>query len=255
MATLYLDKIVLFAMIVARVGSMVLSAPVFGARTIPIHLRIFLAMTLATLVVPLQWNVGVTLPTTLIAFLSALVIEILIGLSLGLAILILFSGIQVAGNLVAQTSGAAVSNLGGNENSAPVASRLLQILALAIFVAAGGHRLMMTAILDSFQALPPAGAMLPEDMVGTMTMMVSESFRMAMRAAAPAITALLAAMLLVGLASRALPQLNIFTIGFAINIWATLLALLFSLAAIGFLFSDYAASFINSWQDSLVVGQ
>jgi flagellar biosynthetic protein FliR len=126
----------------------------------------------------------------------------------------------------------------------------LQILALAIFVAIGGHRLMMMSILDSFRALPAADTTLPGGMLETMTRLVSESFRMAVRVAAPAVTAVLAATLLIGLASRAMPQLNSFTMGFTVNLWVTFLALLFSLAVIGHLFSDEVTSFMSIWQQT-----
>ena len=109
---------------------------------------------------------------------------------------------------------------------------------------------MMMSILDSFRALPAADTTLPGGMLETMTRLVSESFRMAVRVAAPVVTAVLAATLLVGLASRAIPQLNSFTMGFTVNLWVTFLALLFSLAVISHLFSDEITSFMSIWQQT-----
>jgi flagellar biosynthetic protein FliR len=249
---LHSDKIVLFGMVLARIAAMVMTAPIFGSRSIPFHIRILIAIVLAVLVAPLQWHLGIDTPANGAECLVGLVVNILIGASLGLAFVILFSGLNIAGSLITQTGtitpeGAVADDL---SPASPVAVRLLQLMALTIFVAIGGHRLLMAAILDSFQALPATGNLLPGSMLDTITSLIGESFRMAIRIAAPVITALLAATLLVGLTSRAIPQLNSFTIGFTVNLWATFIALLCSLAAIGYLFEDQIHAFLSIWQQT-----
>ena len=249
---LYSGKIVVFAMVFSRIGAMALLAPIFGSRAIPLHIRVLIAVVLSVLVAPLQWQVGIAIPSSHSEIFVGLLVNILIGASLGIAVMTLFSGFTLAGGLIAQTVTAMVpaQSMDPLSPNCPVPVRLLQILALAIFVAIGGHRLMMMSILDSFRALPAADTTLPGGMLETMTRLVSESFRMAVRVAAPAVTAVLAATLLIGLASRAMPQLNSFTMGFTVNLWVTFLALLFSLAVIGHLFSDEVTSFMSIWQQT-----
>lgn len=249
--SLYFGKLVVFAMVLSRIAAMTMLVPIFGSRTLPLHLRIMIAVVLSVLVAPIQWQVGVAIPSNH-EILVGLLVNILIGASLGLAVLALFSGFTLAGGLIAQGGMAITPAQSADPLSphSPVTVRILQVLALAIFVALGGHRLLMMSILDSFQALPATGTALPGGMLETITRLLSESFRMAVRVAAPVVTAVLAATLLIGLASRAIPQLNSFTMGFTVNLWVTFLGLLFSLAAIGHLFGDKVTHFISIWQQS-----
>ena len=120
-----------------------------------------------------------------------------------------------------------------------------------IFVVMGGHRLMMTALLDSFQSVPIASDLLPERLHEMAVHMVSESFRLALRIGAPIITALLASTLVIGLASRALPQINSFSIGLTVNLWTTFLTLFFSLTVVAYLFQDYVFAFLSTWKTML----
>lgn len=69
--------------------------------------------------------------------------------------------------------------------------------------------------------------------------LVSESFFMAVRAAAPAMIALLLATLVLGLIGRTLPQLNILVLGFGINSLVALSTLAVSVGAVAILVSDY----------------
>ncbi|MDE0938910.1 MAG: flagellar biosynthetic protein FliR, partial [Pirellulales bacterium] len=81
--------------------------------------------------------------------------------------------------------------------------------------------------------------------------MVSESFRLALRIGAPIITALLASTLVIGLAGRALPQINSFSIGLTVNLWTTFLTLFFSLTVVAYLFQDYVLAFLSTWKTML----
>jgi len=246
---LHADKLLCFAVIFARLGAMMLTAPLYKCRSIPLHIRILLAFVLAILVAPFQWYATQSLAVEGDAFFLTLVENILIGASLGLAVMLLFSGVQIAGGLVCRSgqfaTEAATEDIA--TPSGPLASRLLQWMALTVFVTMGGHRLLMVALLDSFQSIPVNADFSPAGLWQTIVLMVGKSFHLALRVAAPIVTALLASTLIVGLASRAVPQINAFTVGFAINIWSTLLILFFSATLLAYLFQDQFHSYLSMW--------
>ena len=113
------------------------------------------------------------------------------------------------------------------------------------------YRHIATWILDSFQSIPLATHLLPERLLQIVVHMVGESFRLAIRMAAPVVTALLASTLVIGLVSRALPQINAFSVGLAVNLWTTFWTLFFSLAIVAYLFGDYLNSFLSTWSSML----
>ena len=87
-----------------------------------------------------------------------------------------------------------------------------------MFVAIGGHRRVMTALLDSFATLPPGGGAMPTEIGEMLTTLAAQSFRLGVQAAMPAMVAMLLATLVLGLISRTLPQLNVMNLGFGINV-------------------------------------
>ncbi len=68
--------------------------------------------------------------------------------------------------------------------------------------------------------------------------LVTQSFHVAIRAAAPVVTAVLLATLVLGLISRTLPQLNIMVVGFGLNAMITFGVLFLSLGAALLVFQD-----------------
>jgi len=248
---LHAEKFVFFSIVLARLGAMMLTTPLYGSRMIPLHIRIISVFVLTAVIAPFQWHSSIAINGT--ALLFTLLENIAIGATLGFAMLILFSGVQVAGAMVYQSGQLAAESNSNDPTSlhGPPSSQLLPWIALTLFVAMGGHRLLMTALLDSFQSIPVTGGLLPERLLDTALHMVSESFRLAVRLAAPIIAALLASTLVVGLASRALPQINSLTVGLTVNLWATFLGLFFSLAVVAYLFQEYVYSFLSAWKTML----
>jgi flagellar biosynthetic protein FliR len=166
--------------------------------------------------------------------------EALVGLLLGLGINILFSGIQVAGQIVSQMSGLSLADVFNPafEEEVSVFSQLFYFLTLAVFVAVGGHRLVMEAQLDTFAALPPGHAALGDNYVEVLANILTESFALGIRAAAPLLVALLLANLVLGLISRTLPQINVIAVGFGVNSLLALGVLFLSVGGVAWTFQE-----------------
>ena len=103
------------------------------------------------------------------------------------------------------------------EENVPVYSQMFYFLTLAMFVLLDGHRLLTEALLDTYVWLPPGKAALGESFVTALTTLLGQSFLLGIRAAAPAMTALLLATLVLGLIGRTVPQINILVVGFSVN--------------------------------------
>lgn len=230
----------IFLLVLVRTSGLVLAGPPFGSSEIPAQVRVFLALALAVLIYPAQMQTPLDSPLTLAGYLPAIGAELFVGFLLGTGTVLLFSGVQLAGQIVGQMSGMTLADLysPGFDANVPLLSQLLYMVALAIFLASGGHRLAMTGFLDTFVAIPPGGMSLSTSLTDTTVTLLVQSFSLGIRVAAPATAALLLASLVLGIISRTLPQLNVMALGFGLNALATFGMLAASLAGMAWLLHD-----------------
>jgi len=101
-----------------------------------------------------------------------------------------------------------------------VVGRLLNMLAMLLFLAVDGHLLMLAALADSFQALPISDAPLASQGWLALALQGSHIFTSGLMLALPLVTALLTLNLAMGILNRASPQFSIFAVGFPLTLLA-----------------------------------
>jgi flagellar biosynthetic protein FliR len=234
------EKFLLFTLVLSRVSGLTMTAPIYGTNDVPMQVRALLAVALALLITPTQWHVAVEYPGNIINYLVFIGGELLVGLCLGLGIVILFSGIQLAGQMIGRIGGLMLADVfdPSSETSVPIFSRLLFLVAMAVFVCIGGHRMVMAGLLDTFETIPPGSGALPSSIAETFVVLITQSFCLAIRAAVPVVTALLLSTLVMGLISRTLPQLNILMVGFGLNSMLTFAMFSLTLGAAAWAFQE-----------------
>lgn len=235
-----LEKLLLFTMVLARISGLTMTAPIFGTKDVPMQVRALLTAALALLIMPTQWHVEVGYPGSLANYLLFIGSELIIGLCLGLGIVILFSGLQVAGQLIGRTGGMMMANVldPNSGEEVPLFSRLLFLLAMAVFVCIGGHRMIMAALLDTFASIPPGSGTVSTTIVPAFTDLITQSFVLGIRSAAPVLAAILLSILIMGLISRTMPQFNILAVGFGMNSMLTFGVLSLSIGAGVYIYLD-----------------
>jgi len=248
-----LETFLLFTLVLTRVSGLVMTAPIYGTPEVPVQVRALLAFALALLITPTQLGAFVAYPGSLANYLVFLGSELVIGVILGLGIVILFSGIQLAGEAIGRLSGTMLADIfdPATGESVPLFSHLLFLLAVAVFVCIGGHRMVMGGLLDTFQTIPPGRAGLPDSLAWTLVTLIAQSFALGLRAAAPAIVSLLLANVVLGLIGRTLPQLNILVLGFGINALLTFGVLILSLGAAVWVFQGQIEPFLETLLETL----
>jgi flagellar biosynthesis protein FliR len=209
-----------------RVLALFGSLPVLGQRTVPLRVRIglsFLIAFCAQASLPIMPTIALDSP---IAFLTVIQ-QLLIGLSLGFAVRIVFSGIELAGEVIGLQMGL---NMAGFFNpmtggEATITNRFFGMLVAWLFIVSNGHLLLIAAVVQSFHVFPvgpePLGflrAVQPH----TWGM---EIFRLGLWIATPLIAMLLFTNLVLGVISRVAQQMNIFSIGFPITVSVGLLGM------------------------------
>jgi flagellar biosynthetic protein FliR len=247
-------RFMVFTLVLARTGALVMTAPPFGSQALPRRVRGLLAVAMSLLVTPVYLGASLPPVPSTVEYGRLLVNEVLVGLLLGLGINILFAGVQVAGQIASQMSGLSLADVfnPGFEEDVSVFSQLFYFLTLAVFVAIGGHRIVTEALLETFAWAPPGHAALGDSFVDVLVSILSQSFALGIRAAAPVLAALLLSNFVLGLISRTLPQINVIAVGFGLNSLLGLGVLCLSIGAVAWTFQEPTVDVLQQVQEVFV---
>jgi flagellar biosynthesis protein FliR len=213
--------IVTFLWPFVRMLSLISTAPIFSEAAVPRTVKVGLAALLALVITP---SLG-ALPA--VPLVSAdgfwiLVQQVLIGAAMGFSMRVVFAMVQAAGEYVGLQMGLSFASFfdptsGG---STTVIARLLNAIAMLIFLAADGHQTLVMTLAESFRTLPIADAPLGAGgwflLVSAGSQIVSGGLMLAL----PLIATLLTINLAMGILNRVSPQFSIFSVGFPITLLA-----------------------------------
>lgn len=155
-----------------RVGPIVLFSPAFGGPVVPRRFRVALAVIFAA-TLAVQLPSPVSLPT--MQLLGLAVKELVVGVAMAIAVTLVFDTFAMAGALIDQFRGAALDEAldptGGEQTSSLAV--FYKLLAVVLFLTAGGYQLLLRAIADSLQWMPltvmPATFLAPPAAVDLLT--------------------------------------------------------------------------------------
>lgn len=198
-----------------RIGALFMAAPIFGARTVPVRMRIILALLITFLLFPTMPDTTGLDPLGTTGVVVA-VQQILIGVFMGLTLQIMFASLVMSGQITATTMGLGFASTVDPQNGVQVTvlGQYYLIIATLLFLSVDGHLLLLNVLADSFLALPLGGGLLPMEIVWNLVVFSAEMFLSALLIALPIIVGVLLVNLALGVITRAAPQLNIFAVGF-----------------------------------------
>jgi flagellar biosynthetic protein FliR len=196
-----------------RVLATIFSAPILGHSSIPVRMRVALALVLAFAAASFA---PVTVPLDSPHALAYAVREMLIGVSLGLLMQLVFAAAELAGDAIGLQMGLGFAFFVDPQNAtqSPLVGSLFSTLAALLFLALDMHLVIIGGLMESFRALPVDAPLDSGLGLNAVTAAGAEMFRLALSIALPALAALLLANLALGVLSRAAPQLNLFAVGF-----------------------------------------
>jgi flagellar biosynthetic protein FliR len=217
----------------ARVAACLTAAPIFGARFVPPRIRIVLALAITVLTAPLL----AAPPAVPVFSIGGLVItgqQVLIGLSLGFVMQLIFDSVGLGGQLLANSMGLSfafnVDPMRGA--STPAVGQFYMLLVTMTFVSLDGHLAFLELIVRGFTTLPIDGSGFGAAGVWTVIGFAGHLFSGAVAVALPGMTALLIVNLAFGVMSRAAPTLNLFAVGFPITLFFGLMIVVLCLPAV-----------------------
>lgn len=217
-----------------RILALISSAPVLGNKQIPIRVKIALAMLITFVVAPTV-NVPAGIDPASAQGLLVLIQQLLVGLAMGFAMRLIFTAVEMAGDLAGMQMGLGFASFYDPVNASytPVIAQFLGILATLAFLSMNGHLYMLAALSDSFQAFPISANLPSAAAFRTLAEWGTTIFTHALQLSMPLIGALMITNLALGILTRSAPQLNIFAVGFPITLTVGFATLALSLPYLG----------------------
>jgi flagellar biosynthetic protein FliR len=212
-----------------RIAGLLSILPVLGTGQVPARVRIALAFLLTVLIVPSLGPMPMVDPLSAESlYISAQ--QLLIGVAMGLLVLVVFNAVTMAGESIAITMGLGFALMNDPQNGAqvPTVSQFYLILASLLFLALDGHHSVLLLLHASFTLLP-IGQSLGADALWILVRWGGIIFTGALSIALPALAAMLTVNLIMGVITRAAPQMNLFSVGFPITMLVGFLAIMFTL--------------------------
>ena len=234
-----------FLRVLALFGAM----PVIAQRAVPARYRVALAF-LITVCAQASLPPMPVVPLDSATALLLVVQQLLIGLSMGFAVRIVFTAIELAGELTGLQMG---MNFAGffdpaSGGQTTVVSRFYGICVSWLFIVINGHLLMISAVIQSFNAFPVG----PEPFAFLRALQPqvwgAEIFRLGLWIALPLIAMLMFANLVLGVISRGAQQMQIFAIGFPITVSVGLLGMLATLPMFAVPFTNALERMLSLFQ-------
>jgi flagellar biosynthetic protein FliR len=231
-----LEHLLPFWMVAARVSGLFLFAPVLASQLVMRRVRVLLLLMLTVALYPAVAGGGIEVPPLEVGSVAmVLLAEVLIGMAIGLLATMPLVAVQIAGSIISYKLGLALAQVYNPEFDAQseVIGQVLYLMALGLFVQVGGLEHMVVAVMDTFATLPPGTAWLDAAPAELLASMIDAAFVVGLRIAMPVMLMATLASLAMGVLMRTIPQINIMTIGFAIQIVLGLGVLAVSIYAIG----------------------
>jgi flagellar biosynthetic protein FliR len=201
-----------------RASGFLLVLPVFSAANVPVLVRVALAAMLGLLIAP-----GLPPVAVLPGFLSSaerLIMEAVIGLTMGFSARRVFGAFEVGGQLITAELGLNMSAVLNPMSTAPTQApgMMLFLLATTLMFSLNLHHWLIAGFVQSYSVLPVGGAHLKEVVLEHMVKQTSNMFVIAIQMAAPIMAVSFIITLVFSVLGRAVPQMNVFSESFVIRI-------------------------------------
>ncbi|HED1421463.1 TPA: flagellar type III secretion system protein FliR [Kluyvera georgiana] len=201
-----------------RVLALIATAPILSERSVPKRVKVGLGIIVTFVIAPSLPPVDVPLFSANALWLALQ--QILIGIALGFTMQFAFAAIRTCGEIIGLQMGLSFATFvdpGSNLNM-PILARILDMLAMLLFLVFNGHLWLISLLVDTFHTLPIGGEPINSNAFLALTRAGGMIFLNGLMLALPIITLLLTVNLALGMLNRMTPQLSVFVIGFPITL-------------------------------------
>lgn len=196
------------------------------------------------------------MPSSVLDYAWIGVSEFAMGLVLGLGVLIVLSGMQLGGEMIDQQTGLSLGEISnpGMETSGSLTGQFLFMFGITLLLMlepVGGHLMMVSALVETFQTLPVGEAYITVSTIDLLRDLVHQSLVLGVQVAAPILATMSLVALTMGFLGHSVPQINILVIGFAIRAVASMVVLILTISGAAKVLVDLVPVTIDQLRFSL----
>jgi len=235
--------ILVYLLVFARTGAMVMLLPAIGEASVPGRVRLMLALAISLALAPtVSASYPQQAPATTLALGILIAQEITVGILVGTMARIIMSALSTAGFLIASQTGLSFAQTidpTSNGQQGVSVGNFFSLLGVVLIFATNMHHLAIGAISGSYHLIPPGTTLPTGDMAELTIRLVSGSFALGFQLAAPFLVFGFAVNAAFGVLARLMPQLQVFFVAMPINILVGFLLLVMLLGSMMTLFLNY----------------
>jgi flagellar biosynthesis protein FliR len=236
-----------FMLAFARIGAMVMLLPGLGESSIPVQIKLGIALVLTLILLPLHsasYHVDMGSMTSLLVLMMH---EIVIGILLGATARVTLAALQVAGSVIAQQVGLGfVTSVDPTQQQQGVlVGNFLTILGVTLLFATDSHHLVIAALDESYKIFAPGETMASGDIASLATRALAAAFKIGLQLSAPFLVFGLVFNIGLGVLARLMPQMQVYFVGVPLSIFAGFMILALVIAAMMGTFLDYFAGVMH----------
>jgi flagellar biosynthetic protein FliR len=201
----------------ARVTGVIIAAPFFGSLSVPVRIKIGLAVVFTMMMVPLVSASAISMPAT--ALIVVVAGEIAIGFLLGFTLQFFFEAAQVAGHALGIQMGYSLASVINPDSQAdsPVLATFHELIVLLLFIQLHVPHWLLRGLGRSFEYLPPGNFALTGPAMSMFLQFTGGLWVAAVQIAAPVLVATMFADVALGFLGKASPQLPVLFVGLSIK--------------------------------------
>lgn len=212
-------QLYLFELIFMRMSGFLLFNPLLGRSNLPAMVKTGMALVLSILVFGTA-GTGVPQPDTLVELAFRLLLELGIGLVLGFVMRVVFSVVQIGGEVIDTQMGMTMAQIydASSQANLSVTASLLNILLILDFFAENGHYTLMRLLTTSGELVPYGAAALGDGVYAYVIELFLACMLLAVKLAMPILAAELLGEVGMGVLMKAIPQINAFVINIELKV-------------------------------------
>ena len=212
-------QLYLFELIFMRMSGFLLFNPLLGRSNLPAMVKTGMALVLSILVFGTA-GTGVPQPDTLVELAFRLLLELGIGLVLGFVMRVVFSVVQIGGEVIDTQMGMTMAQIydASSQANLSVTASLLNILLILDFFAENGHYTLMRLLTTSGELVPYGAAAFGDGVYAYVIELFLACMLLAVKLAMPILAAERLGEVGMGVLMKAIPQINAFVINIELKV-------------------------------------
>lgn len=250
LSLLTMNTVIAFLLVLFRIGGMLVSAPLFSMRNIPVPAKIGLALGVAFILFPLH-SANLVIPKDLIQFSFLAVQETVIGMLIGFAASLVFTALQMAGEHISMQMGLSMANMLDpvtNTHNAVIGQFFFYFGAI-LFLSLNIHHGLIAGIDRSFTWIP-LGHSIGEGVGGgavteRFIKLTGDMFVMSLMIGVPIMGIMLLTEIALSFVAKVMPQMNVFMVALPLKVALGLLIIMIGFPYLGTLLGEHYSNLMQ----------